>query len=182
MTTATLDTRPTASSRLPLGGDRWVTIRSIESSDADGLFDFYARLSPTARAARFLGASAGIGATAATAFASADHVRSDGIVAILREAGPADGEIIGHACLEPDDDGGEEVAIAVADGYRGRGIGTALMAESVRSARRRGVHRLTALLLATNQPMRQLMLTAGTRVAFDQIAAGVEEIAVDLAA
>ncbi|HEX6473693.1 MAG TPA: GNAT family N-acetyltransferase [Candidatus Limnocylindria bacterium] len=182
MTTATLNTVSSTSTRLRLDDDRWVTIRPIESSDADGLFDFYTRLSPRARVSRFLGASAGIARPAATAFASADHVGSDGIVAILREPGPADGEVVGHACLEPDDAGGEEVALAVADGYRGRGIGKALMAAAVRSARRRGVHRLSAMLLATNQPMRQLMVTAGSHIASDHIEAGIEEIEVELAA
>lgn len=182
MTLATLPSQSSTGKRVPLDGDRWATIRSIESSDADGLFDFYARLSAAARISRFLGASRGIDARAAAAFAAADHVHSDGFVAVLHERGPADGAVIGHACLVPTGDGGNEVAVAVADGFRGRGIGTALMDAAVRSARRRRVPRLTATLLATNQPMRRLMLAAGPRVATDEIEAGIEEIALDLAA
>jgi GNAT superfamily N-acetyltransferase len=173
MTLATLPSRSSADHRVRLDGDRWATIRSIESSDADGLFDFYARLSPAACVARFLGASRGIDARAAAAFAATDHARSDGLIAVLHERGPADGAIIGHACLVPNGAGGDEVAVAVADGFRGSGIGTALMDAAVRSARRRGVPRLTATLR---------MLAAGPRVATDEIDAGIEEIALDLAA
>ena len=182
MTLATLPSRSSSGNRVPLDGERWATIRPIESSDADGLFDFYARLSPAARVSRFLGASRGIDTRAAATRAATDHVQSDGFVAVLGERGPADGAVIAHACLVPDGAGGNEVAVAVADGYRGRGIGTALMDAAVRSARRRGVRRLAATLLATNQPMRRLMLAAGPRVAADEVDAGIEEIALDLAA
>ena len=182
MTLATPSSQSSTGKRVPLDGDRWATIRSIDSSDANGLFDFYARLSAAARVSRFLGASRGVDARSAATFAAADHVRSDGIIAVLHERGPADGTVLGHACLVPNGAGSEEVAVAVADGFRSRGIGTALMEAAVRSARKRGVARLSATLLATNHPMRRLMLAVGPRVATDEIDAGIEEIALDLAA
>jgi GNAT superfamily N-acetyltransferase len=174
-------TRPHAAPhRVPLSRDRWVTIRPIESSDADGLADFYARLSPEARVARFLAGSNGIRTEAAQRFARVDHAGAEGIVGILHEPGPGDGAIVGHLCLEPDGSGGAEVAIAVADGFRGRGIGSALMASGVAWARHHKVAHLTAFLFPTNRPMRKLMLDAGPHIGIDRIDAGIEEIELDL--
>jgi GNAT superfamily N-acetyltransferase len=166
--------RPTGG--IPVGPQRWVTIRPIESSDRDGLFDFYHSISPPARRARFLGMGACLSREAADRFAATDHHQGDGLVAVLREAGPQDGRIVGHLCLEPDAAGGEELAVAVADGFRGLGIGTALMRAAVASARRRQVPRLSATLFASNVPMRRLLLDAGLPVTVDEIDAGVESI------
>lgn len=160
---------------------RWVTIRPIEASDADGLFAFYAALSPDARQSRFLGAGR-IDEQAAQRFADVDHLTRDGLVAVLREAGLNDGAIVGHACLEPDSSGVEEIAFAVADGLRGLGIGTALMAGAVGSARRRRVRRLTATMFATNVPMRRLALQAGSPVHMQPAGRGVTQVDLDVAA
>ena len=165
--------------RVMLGSGRWITIRAIESHDVEGLSSFYRQLSPDARHARFLSASSGLAVKAAQHFAQVDHVVEEGLVAVLHEAGPADGVIVGHLCLEPNEDG-EEVGVAVADEFRGHGIGTALMKEAVAWATRRGRSRLTADLYPTNTPMRRLMLAAGRPVMIDRIRAGVEEITLAL--
>jgi GNAT superfamily N-acetyltransferase len=162
-------------SRVMLGNSRWVTIRAIELHDADGLSSFYERLSPDARRLRFLSACRGIEAKAAHHFAEVDHVAEEGFVAVLHEAGPEDGVIVGHLCLEPVD-GGEELAVAVADGFRGRGIGTVLIAAAVAWARRRGAHCLSAVMYPTNTAMRRLLLETGLSVASDRIQGGVEDI------
>ncbi|HET6746258.1 MAG TPA: GNAT family N-acetyltransferase [Candidatus Limnocylindria bacterium] len=172
--------RSLGSHRIPLDSGRWVTIRPIESSDGHGLLDFYRRLSARARYTRFLGIGPGVDAEAAQRFADVDHDHADGFVAVLHEAGPQDGAIIGHLCMEPDRGGSEEVAVAVADGQRGRGIGSALFAAAVRSAARRGVPRLSAMLFATNEPMRRLLLHAPCPRT-DRIDAGIETIELELA-
>jgi GNAT superfamily N-acetyltransferase len=181
MNVMAMPTRSTGAQRIQVGRERWVTIRPIESSDRDDLFDFYRGLSPAARFARFMGMGTGLAASAADRFACADHATADGLIAILHEAGPADGRILGHLCMEPDGTGAEEIAVAVADGFRGLGIGTALMREAVRSARRRQVPRLTATMFATNQPMRRLMLDAGPPTIVDELDAGVEAIELNTA-
>ncbi len=169
-------TRSTGTHGILVGRERWVTIRPIESSDRDDLFDFYRGLSPAARFARFMGMGTGLAAEAANRFACADHSAADGLLAILHEAGPDDGRIVGHLCMEPDGAGADEVAVAVADGFRGLGIGTSLMHEAVQSARRRGVPRLAATMFATNQAMRRLMLDAGPPAIVDELDAGTEAI------
>jgi GNAT superfamily N-acetyltransferase len=184
MTTIKPTTRTEATQKVPLGPNRWATIRPIESGDRDRLFDFYRRLTPRSRWLRFLSASAGIGRGAASTFACVDHRHRDGFVAILAEAGPDDGTIIGHLCLEPDPAGidVEELAVAVADEFQGRGIGSALVGAAMASARRRGVRRLTATLLPTNGQMLGLLRETRLPIARDEFDAGVEEVALVLAA
>lgn len=167
---------------IPLGRQRWVTIRPIESSDADGLFAFYAALSPRTRYARFLAICPGIDASVALRFAGVDHRTRDGFVAVLRVGSPSDGSIVGHVCMEPAGHGIEEVAFVVADELQGRGIGTALMQAAVESARRRGIRSLVGTTFATNIPMRRLAFGSGSDVTVRLGAAGVEEFTIDLAA
>jgi len=138
-----------------------VSVRPIEASDAGDLSAFYAGLSDESRRRRFLGTVRGISPDQAWAFAATDHRASDGFVAVAHEAGPNDGRIVGHLCLVPDGEGGNEVAVAVADVFQGRGIGRQLMAAAVESARRRHVPALTLSLFADNAVMRRLALGAG---------------------
>ena len=87
--------------------DRWVSIRPIERTDAPGLSDFYARLSPESCRRRFLSCAQVprplIGQLA----------ESTGLVGILGEPGRNDGAIVAHASIQPNGDGGGEVAFAV---------------------------------------------------------------------
>lgn len=176
MNVLTNESQATGAERIPVGRGSWVTIRPIESSDWDDLLDLYRGLTPQARYTRFLSMGGAISPEAAHRFAEADHATADGLVAVLREAGPADGALVGHICIVPDMDGGEEVAVAVADGLRGRGIGTALMAAAIRWAQRRGISRLSATMFPTNTAMRRLMLDAGVCVTADRICEGIESI------
>lgn len=164
--------------RPPADGSR-VTVRPIERSDRRGLQDFYRELSADARHTRFLGTSPGIDDQTAHRYATARDREADGYVAILRELGPADGIIVGHLCVEPLPDGSAEVAVAVADAHRHKGIGTALMAAAMAAARERGIPRLVATMFAGNEPMRQLFLGGGGRLVLDKIRAGVEAMALD---
>ena len=147
---------PTGVRRRPL-----VSIRPIEASDADDLAAFYAGLSDESRRTRFFCSSRGITAGQARGFATVDHRSADGFVAVVGAAGPDDGRIVGHLCLEPTGDGTDEVAVAVADAFQGQGVGTRLMRAAVASAVDRGVSGLTASLLCGNAAMRRLLTTAG---------------------
>jgi acetyltransferase len=174
--------RVTTGSGIQLGGGRRVTIRPIDPGDGDGLCAFYRGLSTPSRCARFLGAAGGIEDSTLRRFADADHATSDGLVAVLHEQGPDDGTLVGHLCLEPDGAGSNELAVAIADEFRGLGIGKAMVKSAVESARRRGIHRLTASMFATNLPMRRLMLDTGWTTAIDDLDAGVESMEMERAA
>jgi GNAT superfamily N-acetyltransferase len=72
-----------------------------------------------------------------------------------------------------------EIAVAVLESWQGRGVGKALMHGLADRAREEGITRFTALMLAHNRPMRQLLADLGpTRVL--STGAGAVELAVDL--
>ena len=128
---------------------------ALTKGDHQELERFYAELSGVSRATRFHGGSRGITHAQAVRFASADHRQRDGFVAV------ADGQIVGHLMLEPDDPGSEELAVAVSDQLQHHGVGTLLLAAAIASARLRGIQRLVAWVLPDNSAMRRLLTTSG---------------------
>ena len=149
-----------------------ISIRPIDGADASALSAFYHGLSPSSRHDRFLGACG----DAALAAAAVRLAGEPGFVAVVDAAGPLDGEIVGHATLSPDGSGGAEIAFAIADTWRGRGIGTRLMGHVVEAATRTGVRRLVAATYADNIPMRRILRGAGLRVERDVVDGGIEEL------
>ena len=168
-------TRSTIRRKERIDRDRWVSIRPIERTDAAGLSDFYARLSPESRRRRFLGYAGLRDEALGRRFTDPEGA---GFVAILDQAGPMDGAIVAHASVQSDGRDGAEIAFAVADELQGRGLGRLLMEIVVADARQRGLQRLTATLFADNVAMRRILRGAGVRVMSDALDAGVEEIAV----
>ena len=164
--------RSTTERREPV--DRTISIRPIEPVDEPGLSDFYARLSPRSAWQRFLGPAL---PDAARVAALAD---APGLVAVLAERGPRDGEVVAHASIHPDGRCGAEVAFAVADELQGQGIGSRLMAATLAQARRMGLRRVSATLYADNASMRRLLVHSGRPLVSDDIDAGTEEITLDL--
>ena len=132
-----------------------IRVRRVEKSDTRELGRFYAELSPKSRAARFHCGARGITDAQALRFASANHRQRDGFVAV------ADGQIVGHLVLEPDQPGAEELAVAVSDQLQHHGVGTLLLSAAIASARLRGIHRLVAWVLPDNRPMRRLLTASG---------------------
>jgi acetyltransferase len=175
MSATTLPTRADDPERIRIDSGRWVSIRPIERIDASGLADFYARLSPASCRQRFMCAS-----PSPSPASIARLTAADGIVAVLGEAGPNDGAIVGHASIHPDGSGAAEVAFAVADELQGRGLGTRLVAATVARARQSHLRRLSVVLYADNGRMRRAFRTIGLPILTDEIDAGTEEIAVDL--
>lgn len=167
---------PPAPTRLPrrerIDAARSVSIRPIDPSDAPGLADFYARLSPESRRRRFLGPAVVDDALIARFTDEPDG----GLVAVLSEPGPRDGEIVGHASVQADGADRAELAFAVADELQGRGLGRILVEMAAELARRRGFREATASLLADNAPMRRLLHGAGAEIVTADIDGGVEEI------
>lgn len=177
MTSMTLPTEPARTTPGLRGGDRrWVSIRPIERSDAAGLSDLYASLSPPSRRSRFLGTVRNE-VVAETARTGAEE---PGFVAVLAENGPRDGEIIGHVTLLPVGPQRAEVAVVVADGFQRRGIGTMLVRAAVGEARAQGIRRIVASTFVENRGMRRLLLESGCRIERDTLDACVEELELSL--
>ena len=170
-------TRTIVRRRVPIGDGRWVSIRPIEPSDAPGLTDFYARLSPESRRRRFLGTPPPLDGALLQRFTNVGQ----GFVGILSERGPHDGAVVAHASVQAIGDGAAEVAFTVADELQGRGIGRQLVGMALELARERGATTATATLLAGNVPMRRLVQSAGRPIVADVLDAGVEEMTLSLA-
>ncbi|HLE89281.1 MAG TPA: GNAT family N-acetyltransferase [Candidatus Limnocylindria bacterium] len=153
-------------------------IRPIRRGDAPGLVAFYAALSAESRRSRFFGACRSISDLQAQRFARVRRRGGDGWVAVDPE-----GQIIGHVCLEPlptRRERVEEIAAAVADAWRGRGIGRALVDAGIASARRRGVVALEATMLTGNQAIHALLEHSGLPWTCHALEPGSEAIRLEL--
>lgn len=140
-------------------GER-ITLRPVTPDDAEVLQAYVRALSPTARYNRFFGALQELPPAELERVTHLDR-RYD--LALLAEIGVGAASIvIGEARHAFAPDRCEcEFALSVADTWRGRGIGTLLIAAMERRARRLGARRLTAETLRDNEPMKALALKTG---------------------
>lgn len=156
-----------------------VRIRPIDPADQAALQSFYSGLSEESRRTRFFGPTTGIGAPQSSWFCTPDHDHREGFVAVLASATGPD-RLVGHVCVEPDGPGSAEVAVAVADDLRGRGIGRRLVEWAVAWSRFEGLEVLTATMLAGNPAIQRLLTDLGLPSTSRPIGAGVVEIRIDL--
>jgi acetyltransferase len=70
---------------------------------------------------------------------------------------------------ETDEPGEAELGIAVTDAWQGRGVGYLLALELVRYARRRGLRRMTGIVLPENDAMLSLAKSLGFTTKFDPV-------------
>ncbi len=126
-------------------------------ADLDDIKAFYDGLSPESRYLRFHG----FGRTDAVARAEAEATGADRLALISRH----DGRVVAVASYaglrEP---GVAEVAFAVADDDRRRGIGTRMLEQLAEIAADRGIHRFDAQVMANNGPMLGVFEHAGFSV------------------
>ncbi len=100
------------------------------------------------------------------------------VVAERRRSG---GELVGFGSLFFAGSHDAEVALLVADGYQGQGIGTRLAAHLCEYATARGVRRLELTALARNHRIARLFRRCAPTVEFDRPEAGVVTATVRLA-
>jgi acetyl coenzyme A synthetase (ADP forming)-like protein len=146
-----------------------VLIRPYLAADRPSVETFFDRLSDESRGLRFHSGGARV---------SPDTIDlATAGWALVAELG---GRIVGLASYyRLRDPERAEMAIAVDDAEQGRGIGTALFEKLSRDARREGVHRFLALVLASNRNMLDLLHGLGFRLSrtFDH---GEVEVDVEL--
>jgi acetyltransferase len=136
-------------------------LRAIRPEDADALQRFVRELSEESRYFRFLSTMAELSPAMLARFTQIDYDREMAIVAVIREETGLD-RIIGVAryLLNPDAVT-SEFALAVADEYQGKGIGSALMKRIAAIARERGLKAVIGLVLGNNRDMLALMNKLG---------------------
>jgi GNAT superfamily N-acetyltransferase len=149
-----------------------VRVRQGHSSDRDLLLRGFARLSKESRYRRFLAPKPELSEANIHYLTEIDHHGHEAMIAL----GEATGEGIGVARYvrnseRPD---AAEVAVTVIDDWQGRGLGTLLLEVISARAREEGITTFTALMLATNHEMMDVIKALGPVRIVDQQAGTVE--------
>src|SRR5690348_17982215 len=133
-----------------------LSVRPIRPEDAPELSRFFTSLSLESRVFRFFAAVANADASVKR-MVDVDYTTRYGIVAV---AGARD-EIVGHAMYVAIDPTKAELALAVADAYQGRGLGTILLGQLAEAASAAGIQVLEAVVRPENHRMLDVLRTSG---------------------
>jgi GNAT superfamily N-acetyltransferase len=169
--TSTLELR----SEVLLRDGSTVEIRPLRADDKAGLAAGFARLSELSRYRRFLSPTTRLTHGQLAYLTELDHHDHEALVAV----DPASRHGLGVAryVRSRDDPREAEFAVAVADDWQRRGLGTALLRALAARAREEGIRRFTGLVGAENRSIRALLQTLGP---FEQRPGGGGAIEVSL--
>src|SRR5690606_14235627 len=164
------------------------TIRPIQAEDAERLQRFVRTLSSQSRYFRFISTLNELTPRMLVRYTQIDYDRELALVAVIPRTADATafdgaGEHAGAAesteaaddeiiigvvryLLNPDRRSCE-FAIAIADRFHGKGLGTTLMNAIVDAARSKGLQRIEGFVLASNAAMMQLMRAPGFTIETD---------------
>jgi GNAT superfamily N-acetyltransferase len=145
----------TASRECQLADGRAVVLRLAGPGDVPAITSLYLGLSPESFYRRFNTEQPAAALVAQLAgFGTGD--------ACLVAAAPSDpGRVVAEARCVPIAPGTAELALTVADGYQGAGLGHILLDALVERARAAGLERLRAVVLLANTPMLRLLQRYG---------------------
>lgn len=133
-----------------------IHMRPIRASDEQALRAMLEGLSVEARAFRFFSAGADMG-LAARSSVDVDYADRYGVVAV-----GGDGQtILAHGMYSRDGVDSAEVAFTVAEGLRGEGIATTMLAHLAAAARAAGIQRFVAHVMPSNHRMLEVFRESG---------------------
>ena len=132
-----------------------LTIREATRGDIEGLYRLYQSLTPEDLYMRFFSFHRVSHEEIEQLFSRQDHIT------LLAEI---DGEIVGEATLY--DDG--EFSVAVKPNQRRGGIGTELVAELIRRAKKMGISKVKFYTLPENYPMIRIGKKLGFKMEYDE--------------
>jgi acetyl coenzyme A synthetase (ADP forming)-like protein len=133
-----------------------LAVRPVRVEDAVALGRFYADLSLESRVFRFFAAVINADSSIQR-MVHVDYTSSYGLVAL---AG-AKAHIVGHAMYVKTEPRQAELALAVADAYQGRGLGTILLGQLAEAAASAGLDVLEAVVRPENHNMLQMLRESG---------------------
>lgn len=167
---------PTADEeRLVLRDGSSVVIRPLATGDVRAIIAWFEGLGPETRHARFLGGVNRLDDRTCSRLAQVDHLDHEALTAVA-----ADGATVGIArYIRLPQAGVAEVAVAVADRWRGLGIATLLLQRIAARARAAGIEYLTALCLTSNHAILRLLSRVGPMTTGRSVA-GIIEVRIDL--
>lgn len=138
-----------------------VLLRPIEPGDKERLRDGLRRLSPTSRYRRFMTGVPDLSARELAYLTEVDQRDHLAWIALDPSAPDLPALGVARAIRLPGEPEVAEAAITVVDSHQGRGLGSLLLAVLAREARRRGIARFRAWVLASNAPMLELLRRVG---------------------
>jgi RimJ/RimL family protein N-acetyltransferase len=135
-----------------------VVVRPIRPDDKAALEAGFAGLSEQSRYQRFMTAINELSASDLRYLTEVDHHDHEALVAF----DPGSGDPVGVGRFVRLEEGiTAEAAVTVVDDWQGRGVGTAVCRLLAERAREEGVERFTALLLASNEQMLDVLASLG---------------------
>jgi RimJ/RimL family protein N-acetyltransferase len=154
-----------------------VEIRPIEPEDRAALADGIRRMSAESRYRRFFAPIDHLTEEQLTYLTEVDHRDHEALVATEPDTGRGIG--VARFIRSETDPEIAEFAVAVADDWHRRGVGTALLHRLTERARDEGIRRFSASILEENRPMLELADELGD-VEVRERAGGAVEIEVEL--
>jgi GNAT superfamily N-acetyltransferase len=136
-----------------------VEIRPLTPADKRDLAAGFARLSELSRYRRFLSPTARLSEAQLTYLTAVDHHDHEALVAI--DPATRDGLGVARFVRSRADPEEAEFAVAVADDWQRRGLGTELLRHLAARAREEGITRFTGLVSEDNEPVRHMLASLG---------------------
>jgi GNAT superfamily N-acetyltransferase len=159
-----------------LRDDSEVVVRPIEPGDRGALAAAFERLSEQSRYQRFMTPMDALSDSQLAYLTEVDHHDHEALIAFDGEGGAVG---VGRFIRLESDPSRAEAAVTVIDEWHGRGLGTALTALLAERARAERVECFTALLLATNDQMHDVLASLGPAKVLSREAGTVEiEVAI----
>lgn len=149
-----------------------VRVRQGRPSDKDLLLRGFERLSEESRYRRFLAPMPELSTSMVRYLTEIDHHDHEAIIALDEKSGEGIG--VARYVRSTERPTAAELAVTVIDDWQGRGLGTLLLEAISARAREEGITTFTALMLATNQEMMELLERLGPIRIVDQEAGTVE--------
>lgn len=162
--------------RVELRDGSAVNVRQIRPADKAALRSAFGRLSERSRYQRFMTPIEELSESQLRYLTEVDHADHEALVAF--EPGTGDGVGVARfvRLAEPTS---AEAAVTVVDEWQGRGLGSGLCRLLAERARQEGVARFTALLLASNRQMHDVLSTLGPARVVSRSSGAVEvEVAI----
>jgi GNAT superfamily N-acetyltransferase len=136
-----------------------VRLRQGRSADKQLLLRGFKRLSPESRYRRFLAARPELNEAMVRYLTEIDHHDHEAIAALDEKTGEGIG--VARYVRDPQRRDVAEVAVTVIDDWQGKGVGTLLLEVLGARARAEGIRGFTALMLATNREMMDVLEALG---------------------
>lgn len=131
-------------------------VRPVRANDGPAVLAFLRGLSADSSYMRFFAGSVDL-ADAVRRAVKVDYARE---LALVAEAG-AEGVVVAHAIYLATGPERAEVALAIADEYQGRGLGTILLGQLAEAADRSGIREFEAWVLSQNRKMIDVFRESG---------------------